>query len=142
MMKDEWRMNVEWWKMKVVWWKMKDLSCWGVLLPDGQTNERTNGRTFVNVESLSRLKIWIYQNYFDNPLHVKGLRKQFSYLESFKGLNGFLVESLKLYSFFSSFYLISRSFLIILILQLSLSINPVLKCNKLWSLFIQALTFY
>ena len=24
---------------------------------DGQTNERTNGQTFVNVESLSRLKI-------------------------------------------------------------------------------------
>ena len=29
----------------------------GVLTYDGQTDERTNGRTFVIVESLSRLKI-------------------------------------------------------------------------------------
>ena len=42
MMNDEWRINEERWKMKVVWWKMKDLSCWGVLLPDGRTNEQTD----------------------------------------------------------------------------------------------------
>ena len=28
--------------MKVVWWKMKDLSCWGVLLPDGWTDRWTD----------------------------------------------------------------------------------------------------
>ena len=39
LMKDEgWMMKDEGWMMKVEWWKMKDLSCWGVLLTDGQTN--------------------------------------------------------------------------------------------------------
>ena len=47
-----WRMNEEWWKMKDEWWKMVISSCWGVLI----TNRQTDGRTFVNVESLSRLK--------------------------------------------------------------------------------------
>ena len=44
----------EWWMLKDEWWRMMISSCWGVLwLTDRQTNERT----FVNVESLSRLKI-------------------------------------------------------------------------------------
>ena len=53
MMKDEWKIiKYEWRMMKDEWWRMMISSCWGVLLP----NRRTDGRTFVNVESLSRLK--------------------------------------------------------------------------------------
>ena len=49
-------MNEEWWKMNDEWCSMMISSCWGVLIYDGRTDERTNERTFVNVESLSRLK--------------------------------------------------------------------------------------
>ena len=45
-------MNEEWWRMKYEWWRMMISSCWGVLLYDWLTD----GRTFVIVESLSRLK--------------------------------------------------------------------------------------
>ena len=50
-------MKVEWWMMKVECWRMMISSCWGVLLYDGRTNKWTNEWTFVNVESLSRLKM-------------------------------------------------------------------------------------
>ena len=51
-MKDEWRMNKEWWRMTDEGWMLRISSCWGVFLTDWQTNRRT----FVNVESLLRLK--------------------------------------------------------------------------------------
>ena len=49
MMKDD----EGWWRMNEEWWRMMISSCWGVLV----TDERTDGQTFVIVESLSRLKI-------------------------------------------------------------------------------------
>ena len=58
MMKDDegwWRMNELWWRMNQEWWRMMISSCWGVLQTDWLTDERT----FVIVESLSRLKTWV-----------------------------------------------------------------------------------
>ena len=48
-MKEGWMKNDECWRMMIS-------SCWGVSVNDGQMNKRTNGWTFVNLESLSRLK--------------------------------------------------------------------------------------
>ena len=31
-------MNDEWWRMSDEWWRMMISSCWGVLLPDRQTD--------------------------------------------------------------------------------------------------------
>ena len=66
-MKDDegwWRMMKDdegWWRMMKVWLIS---SCFGVLVYDRRTDERTNGRTneqtFVIVESLSRLKKLIF----------------------------------------------------------------------------------
>ena len=39
--KDEWRM------MKDEWWRLMIPSCWGVLLTDGQTDERMDKRTYI-----------------------------------------------------------------------------------------------
>ena len=47
----KWRKD-EWWMLKAEWWRMMISSCWGVSV----TNRQTNERTFVNVESLLRLK--------------------------------------------------------------------------------------
>ena len=77
MMKDEWwRMNEEWWSMMndEEWWMMIS-SCWGVWV----TDRLTNWRTFVNVESLSRLKTLIailngclkLSKVLSNMLHIR-----------------------------------------------------------------------
>ena len=57
--KDDWRM------MKDEAWRMMISSCWGVLVYDRQTNGWTDEQTFVNVESLSRLKM-----IFNLPLSI------------------------------------------------------------------------
>ena len=65
LMKDAWRMMKVGGRMNEECCRMRISSCWGVLRTDRQTNEQT----FVNVESLSRLKrdgCWLKNNITGN----------------------------------------------------------------------------
>ena len=54
---DEWRMmNEEWWWMNVEGWKFQAVEGFCDWLTYRQTGKQTNKQTFVNVESLLRLK--------------------------------------------------------------------------------------